>query len=102
MPDSCAATQRDLNRLKKWAVRNLNLLYCEVPDLVRNNSKHQYMLGATQLESSLARKDLEVLVDTMLNMNQECALLAKAVNDILGCTGQSMSSRPREVIFSLY
>lgn len=33
----------------------------------RNNPKHQYMLGAGQLESSFAKSDLGVLVDTKLN-----------------------------------
>jgi len=31
---------------------------CKVLHLGKNNLKHQYMLGTTQLESSLAEKDL--------------------------------------------
>lgn len=34
----------------------------------RNNPVQQYMLGTTQLESSLEGKDLEVLVDKKLNI----------------------------------
>ena len=40
---------------------------------------HQYTLGAAQLESSFAGKDLGVLVVTKLNMSQKCALGAKKV-----------------------
>ncbi|KAK4825930.1 hypothetical protein QYF61_003425 [Mycteria americana] len=40
---------------------------------------HQYMLGATQPESSFAEKALRVLVDTKLNMSQQCTLVAKKV-----------------------
>ena len=44
-----------------WADGNLvkfNKEKCKVLRLGRNNPLHQYMLGATQLESSLAEKDL--------------------------------------------
>ncbi len=47
---------------------------CKVLHLRRNNLMHQYTLGVTQLESSLAEKDLGVLVDTKLNMGQQHAL----------------------------
>ncbi|GAB0183536.1 mitochondrial enolase superfamily member 1 [Grus japonensis] len=87
-PDGCAAIQRDLNRLEKWAgngFMEFNKWKCGVLHLGRNNPMHQYMLGATQLESRCAEKDLEVLVDNKLSMSQQCALVAKAANGILRC-----------------
>ncbi|PKU46006.1 hypothetical protein llap_3707 [Limosa lapponica baueri] len=91
-----AALQRNPNRLKKWANRNLmefNKEKCKILHLRRNNPIHQYMLAATQLESSLAEKDLGVLVDTKLNMSQKGALGAKKENVILDCVRQSSASR---------
>jgi len=60
------------------------------------------MLVATQLESSLAEKAFEVLVDTKLNVRQLCTLTAKAADSILGCIWKSITSRSREVILPPY
>lgn len=70
---------------------------CKILHLGSNDPMHQYMLGAMQLESSLAEKDLVVLVVTKLNMSQECALVAKVASGDLGCIRQSIANRPREV-----
>ncbi|KAK4819183.1 hypothetical protein QYF61_025998 [Mycteria americana] len=91
-------------RLEKWANRDLmkfNKDKCKVLPLGRNNPRHQYVLGATQLESSLAGKDLGVLVDTKLTMSQQRALAAKRASGVLGCVRQSIASRRREVILPL-
>ncbi|GAB0182220.1 mitochondrial enolase superfamily member 1 [Grus japonensis] len=88
MPEGRTSIQRDLNRLEKWADRNLmkfNNEKCKILHLKRTKSMHLYMLGASQLESSFEEKDLWVLVDTKLNMSQRCALVAKKANGILGC-----------------
>ncbi|PKU29740.1 hypothetical protein llap_19956 [Limosa lapponica baueri] len=62
---------------------------------------HQYRLGAGLLESSSKEKDLGVLVDNRMPMNQQCALVAKKANGILGCIKKSVTSRSREVILPL-
>ncbi|PKU48806.1 hypothetical protein llap_878 [Limosa lapponica baueri] len=61
--------------------------------LGKNDSMHQYRLWVDLLESSSAERDLEVLVDNKLTMSEQCALVAKKVNGLLGCTKNSMASR---------
>lgn len=52
--------------------------------------------------SSSAGKELGVLVGTKLGTSEQCALSAKRAHSNLGCSGQSLSSKPGEVILSLY
>ena len=104
-PEGCAAIQRDLDRLESWTERNLmkfNKGKCRVLHLGRNNPMHQYRLRADLLQSSSVERNLSVLVDDRLTMSQQCALVAKKANGILGCIKKSVASRSRQVLFPLY
>ncbi|KAK4826782.1 hypothetical protein QYF61_011431 [Mycteria americana] len=94
------ALQRDPDRLEHRAMINgmkFNKSKCQILHLGQNNAGYKYKLGEEWLESSLAEKDLGVLVDSRLNMSQQCALAAKRANRILGCIKHSITSRSKKV-----
>ena len=71
---------------------------CRVLHLGRSNRLHQCNLEDDLLERSSAERDLCILVDNRLAMIQQCALVAKRANGILGYFKKSVASRSREVI----
>jgi len=97
-PEGCAAIQRDLDRLEGWVQRNLMKFNM---DKCRKNPVHQYRLRADLLESRSMERDLGVLVDDRLTLSQQCALVAKKANGILGYIKKSVASRSMEVLLRL-
>lgn len=57
---------------------------------------------ANWLESSLAEKVLEILVDNLLSTSQEHAAVKTMAKTILGCSSKGVASRASGVIIPLY
>lgn len=57
-PEGCTAIQRTLDKLERWAGRNLvksNMKKCKILHMVRNSCQHKDILGAISWKAALQK-----------------------------------------------
>lgn len=91
--------QRDLDKLKGWAITNHMKLnksrFCTWDRAITE----MHRLEEDRFESNPTERDL---VDRNLNISHQCALAARRVSHTLGCLRHSTASRSREGIVLLW
>lgn len=79
------------NKAKRWVLH-----------LAHKNLRHRYKFGEEGLESCPAEKVLGALGNIWLNMNQQCAQMAKKAKGSLACIRKCVDRMTREVVVNLY
>jgi len=68
-----------------------NKAKCQVLPLSHNNPIQCYRLGEGWLESCPVEMDLGMLVESQLDMRQQCAQVANQANRILACVSNGVA-----------
>jgi len=79
-----------------------NKAKCWVLYLGHNNPMQCYWFGEECLESCPAEKCLGLVVNSQLEMSQQCAQVAKNASGILACIRNGVAGRDRGVTIPLY
>ena len=97
--------QRDLERLEEWSrkwLMKFNELKCKVMYFGKNNPKHTYLLGNTELEKVTNEKDLGVYITDDAKPSLQCVEAAKKASQALGFIKRTFTYYDRRSFAILY
>ncbi|CAM4703397.1 unnamed protein product, partial [Lepidochelys kempii] len=97
--------QRDLDKLEDWAQKKSDegqQGQVQSPALRTEESHAPLQTRDRMARQQFCREGPGVTVDEKLDMSQQCALVAKKANGILGYISRGIASRLRDVIIPLY
>ena len=75
-----------------------NVDKCSVLYLGYNNKEYDYKLGCDVIKSSATEKDLGVVIDRSGKSSQQCILVARKANTVLGMIKRNISIKSKDVI----
>ncbi len=93
--------QEDLNKLHQWSVKcqlKFNAKKCKVMHLGSRNSKADYMMDGTTLESVKEEKDLGVLIDEELKFHKHVSAAILKANQTLGIVKRTFVTLDMELL----
>lgn len=101
----CTKLQQDLQRLSDWVETwkmKLNPLKCSVVHLGVKNPRHQYILGGTKLTVNSHERDLGIIFQDDLEVDEQVGTVVKKANRMLGFISRTYTSRTKVNILPLY
>ena len=103
--NDCQTLQDDVDKLIGWS-EEWNMLFnvekCSVMHLGRQNDKHVYNMGSSEIKSITVEKDLGVVFDSNIKFSSQCTVAARNANRILGLIRRNILHKSKDVILRLY
>ena len=79
--------QNDLNNIREWAIRwkmEFNVDKCKIMHIGRSNPQHTYCMDSAELTKTVKEKDLGVLMESSLELDQHITGIVGRANRMLG------------------
>ena len=97
--------QEDLNKLQQWSTKwqlKFNAKKCKVMHLGSRNSKAEYAMEGTTLNTVIEEKDLGVLIDEELKFHKHVSAAVAKANQILGIVKRTFDTLDEELLPLVY
>ena len=97
--------QQDIDNLYQWATlwdMKFNSSKCSTMHFGKNNKNYDYTLGTEVLQSSEKEKDLGVIIQTNLKVDQQVKKVSQTCNRILSQIGRSFTCKEPELMLKIF